>query len=136
MQSRSTTSDFKEPEVRNKSVVKNETRESGNPVEGVLTDRLDSLDLDIDPSDLISDINFNNLMVMMDSGNNITFNSSGNITTDPQPTAGGGGGGNGNNTLNTPQIRDISDSNRNPLASHVASISSNEIQFLNDGSNN
>lgn len=124
------TSDFKEPEVRNKPHVKNEQSEPGNPVEGVLTDRLDSLDLDIDPSDLISDINFNNLMVMMDSGNNITFNSSGNITTDPQPTQ-------GNNTLNTPQILDISDSNRNPLASHVVEqISSSDMQYLNDRSDN
>ena len=121
------TSDFKEPEARSKAAVKNEVTESGNPVEGVLTDRLDSLDLDIDPSDLISDINFNNLMVMMDSGNNITFNSSGNITTEPQMSG-------SSNTLNTPQILDISDSNRNPLASHIEQISSDGMQY--DGSNN
>jgi hypothetical protein len=48
-----------------------------------ITERMDSLDLDIDASDLISDINFNNMMVMMDSGNNITFNSSGNIKLEP-----------------------------------------------------
>ena len=50
-------------------------------VDGHLTEKLDSLglDLDIDASDLMNDINFNNLMVNLDSGNNITFNSSGNI---------------------------------------------------------
>lgn len=122
-----TQSDFKEPEIRNRPTLKTETIPPGNPVERVLTDRLDSLDLDIDPSDLISDINFNNLMVMMDSGNNITFNSSGNITTDP-PSA-------ENNTLNTPQILDISESSRNPLATHVEQISS-EMQYMNDSSIN
>lgn len=48
-----------------------------------ITERMDSLDLDIDASDLISDINLNNMMIMMDSGNNITFNSSGNIKLEP-----------------------------------------------------
>ena len=77
-------------------------RHPNNLAAEALTAHLDSLDLDIDPSDLINDINFNNLMVMMDSGNNITFNSSGNITTDPLPSG----------TLNTPHILDISDNNR------------------------
>lgn len=71
-------------------------------VEGPLTEKLDSLDLDIDPSDLINDINFNNMMVNLDSGNNITFNSSGNIAEANTQSA----------TLNTPQIID---DNKNPL---------------------
>lgn len=80
------------------------------PNVGPLTEKLDSLDLDIDPNDLINDINFNNLMVNLDSGNNITFNSSGNITDAP---AGPSTSGAGYTTLNTPQIlEDI----RNPLA--------------------
>lgn len=78
---------------------------NNNLVEGALSERLDSLDLDIDPSDLMNDLNFNNLMVMMDSGSNITFNSSGNI----QDTTGNIAG-----TLNTPQLMD---SDKNPMAS-------------------
>lgn len=81
---------------------------TGN-VDSSLSEKLDSLDLDIDPNDLINDINFNNMMVNLDSGNNITFNSSGNITE-------------GNNTqtasLNTPQIIDDS---KNPLLAFVMS---------------
>lgn len=86
-----------------------------NLVDGQLTDKLDSLglDLDIDANDLMNDINFNNLMVNLDSGNNITFNSSGNIA-DPsvhQPHA----SFNPTHyaTLNTPQgLED----NRHPLS--------------------
>ena len=86
-----------------------------NSVDGPLTDKLDSLDLDIDASDLMSDINFNNLMVNLDSGNNITFNSSGNISdAGPamhQPPLSFASANFG--TLNTPQgIED----NRNPLS--------------------
>ena len=43
------------------------------------TVKTESLELDIDANDLISDINFNNMQIMMGSDNNITFNSSGNI---------------------------------------------------------
>ena len=44
------------------------------------TVKVESIELDIDPNDLISDINFNNMMINMGSDNNIiTFNSSGNI---------------------------------------------------------
>lgn len=76
-------------------------------VDGQLTEKLDSLDLDIDANDLMSDINFNNLMVNLDSGNNITFNSSGNIDAVMQQPPSSFG------TLNTPQgIED----NRNPLS--------------------
>lgn len=107
---------------------------NNNGVEGAqLSERLDSLDLDIDPSDLINDINFNNLMVMMvnfdsfyflvrllltstfssypfnqDSGNNITFNSSGNIAEASGITPG---------SLNTPQLFDSGDHSKNPMAS-------------------
>ena len=81
---------------------------NSNTVENALTERLDSLDLDIDPNDLMSDINFNNLMVMMDSGNNIQFNSSGNIAEASGVTPG---------TLHTPQLFDSSDNSRNMLAS-------------------
>ena len=81
-------------------------------VDGSLSEKLDSLDLDIDPNDLINDINFNNMMVNLDSGNNITFNSSGNITE-------------GNNTqaasLNTPQIIDDT---KNPLLAFMSNDSS------------
>ena len=80
------------------------TSHSPGLVEGPLTEKLDSLDLDIDPSDLINDINFNNMMVNLDSGNNITFNSSGNITDANTQGA----------SLNTPQIMD---DNKNPLLS-------------------
>jgi len=82
---------------------------NNNVVEGAqLSERLDSLDLDIDPSDLINDINFNNLMVMMDSGNNITFNSSGNIAEASGITPG---------SLNTPQLFDSGDHSKNLMAS-------------------
>jgi len=70
-------------------------------VEGSLSQKLDSLDLEIDQSDLISDMNFNNLMVNLDSGNNITFNSSGNIAEINTPSSSGTVT---YATLNTPQI--------------------------------
>lgn len=77
-----------------------------NIVDGPLSEKLDSLDLDIDPNDLINDINFNNLMVNLDSGNNITFNSSGNIT-DVNAAATYA-------TLNTPQV--LEEVIKNPLS--------------------
>ncbi|RWS29859.1 embryonic polarity protein dorsal-like protein [Leptotrombidium deliense] len=81
---------------------------NNNVVEGPLTEKMDSLDLDIDPNDLINDFNLNNMMIMMDSGNNITFNSSGNINVELPSVSG---------SLSTPQILDISDSSRNLISS-------------------
>jgi hypothetical protein len=82
----------------------NSSANNSNIVDGPLSEKLDSLDLDIDPNDLINDINFNNLMVNLDSGNNITFNSSGNITDNASTYA----------TLNTPQV--LEEVMKNPLS--------------------
>lgn len=48
-------------------------------VENHLLEKFDSLDLDIDSSELLRDLSLANILGMMDSGNNITLNSSGNI---------------------------------------------------------
>ena len=85
---------------------------NSNIVDGPLSEKLDSLDLDIDPNDLINDINFNNLMVNLDSGNNITFNSSGNITDINVPTSTAT-----YVTLNTPQV--LEEVMKNPLSQYM-----------------
>ena len=77
---------------------------SGGETEQQITERMDSLDLDIDANDLISDINFNNMMVMMDSGNNITFNSSGNIKVEPGLDALLGNSNNTDNVFSSDQF--------------------------------
>lgn len=95
---------------------------NNSAVEGALSEKLDSLDLDIDPSDLMNDINFNNLMVMMDSGNNITFNSSGNIADASGVTPG---------SLHTPQMLDVGDNSKNPMASSAQMARlHNELQSM------
>lgn len=84
-------------------------QENKNLVDGQLTEKLDSmgLDLDIDPNDLMNDINFNNMVVNLDSGSNVTFNSTGNIAAESASYNAHYA------TLNTPQgLED----NRNPLA--------------------
>lgn len=52
-----------------------------NNAEEVLTEKLDSLDLDIDPAELMGDINFNSIpMLTFDSGNNLGLNSRENLS--------------------------------------------------------
>ena len=58
---------------------------NNNEVEGTLTSKLDSLDLDIDSHELIRDIGLNNWLVMMDSGNNVNISNSGTINLNNDP---------------------------------------------------
>lgn len=77
--------------------------------DGPLIDKFDSLDLEIDPQDLMrdyhfNDVNFNSLIGDLHSGNNITFNSSGNINDAAMQQNVVSFSASGNfGTLNTPQ---------------------------------
>ncbi|XP_053201827.1 embryonic polarity protein dorsal-like isoform X2 [Panonychus citri] len=58
---------------------------NNNEVEGALTSKLDSLDLDIDSHELLRDIGLQSWLVMMDSGNNVNISNSGTINLHNDP---------------------------------------------------
>jgi len=117
--------------LNNANFANNANNANNNVIVGNLSEKLDSLDLDIDPNDLMNDINFNNMMVLMDSGNNITFNSSGNINIDNATIA----SFQSNVTtgqLNNLNINEINDNGKNILfSSPPMSISQNELMINN-----